>query len=218
LIRLVIADDHALMRSGMRVMLEAEEDIRVVGEAGDGRAAVEAVHHTTPDVLVTDVRMPEVDGIEATRRIVATGHPTRVLMITTFDLDRYVYAGLEAGASGFLLKDAQPGELVRAVRTVAAGDALLAPTVTRRLVEHFVGRPQTSPEVAAQIAELSERELSVLRQLARGLSNAEIGAELYLAEATVKSHITRLLAKLGLKSRTQAVVFAYEHGLVRRGG
>jgi DNA-binding NarL/FixJ family response regulator len=218
LIRLVIADDHALMRSGMRVMLDAEEDMRVVAEAADGRDAVEAVRRTTPDILVTDVRMPEVDGIEATRRIVAAGLPTRVLMITTFDLDRYVYAGLEAGASGFLLKDAKPGELVHAIRTIAAGDALLAPTVTRRLVEHFVGRPPTSPDVEARIAELSERELTVLRQLARGLSNAEIGAELYLAEATVKSHITRLLAKLGLKSRTQAVVFAYEHGLVRRSG
>ena len=216
MIRLVIADDHALMRSGMRVMLDAEEDMRVVAEAADGGDAVEAVRRTTPDILVTDVRMPEVDGIEATRRIVAAGLPTRVLMITTFDLDRYVYAGLEAGASGFLLKDAKPGELVHAVRTIAAGDALLAPTVTRRLVEHFVGRPRTSPEVEARIAELSERELTVLRQLARGLSNAEIGAELYLAEATVKSHITRLLAKLGLKSRTQAVVFAYEHRLVRR--
>jgi DNA-binding NarL/FixJ family response regulator len=218
LIRLVIADDHALMRSGMRVMLDAEKDMRVVAEAADGRDAVEAVRRTTPDILVTDVRMPEADGIEATRRIVAAGLPTRVLMITTFDLDRYVYAGLEAGASGFLLKDAKPGELVHAIRTIAAGDALLAPTVTRRLVEHFVGRPRTSPDVEARIAELSERELTVLRQLARWLSNAEIGAELYLAEATVKSHITRLLAKLGLKSRTQAVVFAYEHGLVRRSG
>jgi len=206
------------MRSGMRVMLEAEPDLRVVAEAADGRAAIEAVQRATPDVLVTDVRMPDVDGIEATRRIVAAGLPTRVLMITTFDLDRYVYAGLAAGASGFLLKDAKPGELVHAVRTIAAGDALLAPTVTRRLVEHFVGRPQTAPEVEARIAELSERELTVLRQLARGLSNAEIGAELHLAEATVKSHVTRLLAKLGLKRRTQAVVFAYEHGLVRRGG
>lgn len=217
MIRVAIADDQALVRDGMRMMLAAEPDIDVVGEAGDGREAVELVRRTTPDVVLMDVRMPELDGIEATRKLAAAGSPARVLVLTTFDLDEYVYAAMLAGASGFLLKDARREQLVAAVRTVVSGDLLVAPAVTRRLVEDFCRRPPPTagtPEVAA---DLTERELEVTRAIARGRSNAEIAQELYLGETTVKSHVANILAKLSLRDRVQIVVFAYESGLVRPG-
>ena len=217
MIRVVLADDHDLVRGGFRVMLEAEPDIRVVGEASDGRDAVEAVRRARPDVVVMDIRMPEVDGIEATRRIAAAGLPARVLVVTTFDLDEYVFAALRAGASGFLLKESKPEQLAEAVRTLAAGDALLAPPVTRRLVEHFAQTAQPDERMLAALDELTEREREVLTLVARGLSNAEVGRAIFLSETTIKTHVSRVLEKLGLKSRTQAVVAAYETGLVRVG-
>jgi DNA-binding NarL/FixJ family response regulator len=216
-IRVVIADDHSLVRGGFRVMLETEDDIRVVGEAADGRDAIDAVRRARPDVVVMDIRMPLLDGIEATRQITQADLPTRVLVVTTFDLDEYVFAALRAGAAGFLLKEATPAQLVEAVRTVADGEALLAPRVTRRLVEHFVQVPEPDRAVLGALAELTERERDVLGLIARGLSNQAIGRELFLSEATIKTHVTRVLAKLGLRSRTQAVVLAYESGLVRVG-
>lgn len=217
MIRLVIADDQSLVRGGLRAMLEVEEDLRVVGEAADGAEAVEAVRRARPDVVVMDVRMPTMDGIEATRRIVQGELGARVLVVTTFDLDEYVFAALRAGASGFLLKEARPEQLAEAVRTVAGGEALLAPSVTRRLVEHFVEGPQPDPGLTAALDELTDRERDVLEQIARGRSNVEIGRALHLSEATVKTYVTRVLSKLGLSSRTQAVVAAYESGLVAVG-
>jgi DNA-binding NarL/FixJ family response regulator len=217
MIRVLIADDHDLVRAGFRVMLEAEPDIRVVAEAADGREAVEAARRARPDVIVMDIRMPDVDGIEATRRLMAAGLDSRVLVVTTFDLDEYVFAALRAGAAGFLLKEARPDELVDAVRTLAAGNALLAPRVTRRLVEHFVERPRPDARIVAAMEELTDREREVLTQIARGMSNAEVGRALFLSEATIKTHVTRILDKLDLRSRTQAVVAAYESGLVRVG-
>lgn len=217
MIRLVIADDQSLVRGGLRAMLEVEEDLRVVGEAADGAEAVEAVRRAKPDVVVMDVRMPTMDGIEATRRIVQGELGARVLVVTTFDLDEYVFAALRAGASGFLLKEARPEQLAEAVRTVAGGEALLAPSVTRRLVEHFVEGPQPDPGLTAALDELTDRERDVLEQIARGRSNVEIGRALHLSEATVKTYVTRVLSKLGLSSRTQAVVAAYESGLVAVG-
>jgi DNA-binding NarL/FixJ family response regulator len=216
MIRILLADDQDLVREGLRMLLEAEEDMEVVGEAGDGKEALAEARRLDPDVLLMDVRMPELDGIEATARLATTGSHARVLMLTTFDLDEYVYLALKAGASGFLLKDATREQLVGAVRTIAAGESLLAPAVTRRLIEDYCRGPQPGrlPEAAEA---LSERELGVLRLLARGLSNAEIAKELFLGEATVKSHVARLLAKLGLRDRVQIVVFAYESGLVRPG-
>jgi DNA-binding NarL/FixJ family response regulator len=218
MIRVVIADDHSLVRGGFRVMLESEDDLRVVAEASDGREAVDAVHRSRPDVVLMDIRMPEVDGIEATRRIVESGVDTRVLVVTTFDLDDYVFAALRAGAAGFLLKEASPVQLAEAVRTVAAGDSLLAPRVTRRLVEHYVQGPQPDEQLLGALDELTDRERQVLGLIARGMSNADIGRELFLSEATIKTYVTRMLWKLGLSSRTQAVVAAYESGLVRAGG
>jgi DNA-binding NarL/FixJ family response regulator len=215
-VTVAIADDHELVRRGLRVMLDAEPDLTVVAEAEDGRQAVDAVRRTRPDVIVMDVQMPVLDGIEATQQIVAAGAATRVLVVTTFDLDEYVFSALRSGAAGFLLKEAKPAELARAVRTVAAGDALLAPRVTRRLVEHFAARPAATP-VGEGYKDLTARELEVLKLIARGLSNREIGAELFLSDKTVKSHVTRVLAKLGLTSRSQAVVHAYETGVVRVG-
>jgi DNA-binding NarL/FixJ family response regulator len=217
MIRIAIADDEALIRGGLRSMLEAEPDLEVVGEAASGRDAVELVRLKRPDVVLMDVRMPGMDGIAATERIVAAGLPTRVLVVTTFDLDDHVYAALRAGAGGFLLKDTDPDRLADAVRTVATGDALLSPRVTRRLVEHYVARPTPSDEDADRLSTLTEREHEILLQVARGLANAEIAAAVHLSEATVKTHVTRLLAKLDLRSRTQAVVFAYESGLIRAG-
>jgi DNA-binding NarL/FixJ family response regulator len=216
MIRILLADDQDLVREGLRMLLEAEEDMEVVGEAGDGKQALAEARRLDPDVVLMDVRMPELDGIEATARLGTTGSHARVLMLTTFDLDEYVYLALKAGASGFLLKDATREQLVGAVRTISAGESLLAPAITRRLIEDYCRGPQ--PGLLPEAAEaLSERELEVLRLLARGLSNAEIAKELFLGEATVKSHVARLLAKLGLRDRVQIVVFAYESGLVRPG-
>jgi DNA-binding NarL/FixJ family response regulator len=217
-IRLVIADDQALVRGGFRSILDGQEDLEVVAEAGDGAEAVEAVLAHAPDVVLMDVRMPVLDGIEATRRIAARLPATRVLMLTTFDVDEYVYEAMRAGASGFLLKTAPPRQLADAVRTVAAGDALLAPSVTRRLIEQFVRRPPPGSAVPPGLEELTERELEVLRLLAGARSNAEIAAELVVSEATVKSHVNRILGKLALRDRAQAIVLAYESGLVEPGG
>jgi DNA-binding NarL/FixJ family response regulator len=216
MIRVVLADDQELVREGLRMMLDAEPDITVAGEAADGNEALRAVRELDPDVVLMDIRMPNLDGIEATARVAHTGSNARVVVLTTFDLDEYVYRALKAGASGFLLKDARREELAAAVRTVAAGGALLAPEITRRLIEDYCRGPQPGhvPEAAAA---LSERELDVVRRLARGRSNAEIAAELVLSEATIKSHITRILDKLRLRDRTQVIVFAYESGLVRPG-
>jgi DNA-binding NarL/FixJ family response regulator len=213
-IRVLIADDQDLVREGLRMILEAEPDIEVVGEAGNGKQALEQARH--PDVMLMDVRMPELDGIEATALLAASGLRARVLVLTTFDLDEYVYRALKSGASGFLLKDATREQLVAGVRTVATGDAMLAPAITRRLIGDFCRGPEPGslPEVAQT---LSERELDVLRLLARGLSNTEIAGELFLSEATVKSHVARILAKLELRDRVQTVVYAYESGLIRPG-
>jgi DNA-binding NarL/FixJ family response regulator len=216
MIRVLLADDQELVRSGFRLILELADGIEVVGEAGDGRDAVRLAKELEPDVVLMDVRMPELDGIEATRRLRQAGVDARVLVLTTFDLDDYVYAAMRAGASGFLLKDAPREQLVTAVRTVARGEALLAPAVTRRLIERFVERPAPL-EAAPALAELSARELEVLRLVARGLSNAEIAGELIIGEATVKTHVARVLRKLGLRDRVQAVVLAYESGIVEPG-
>ncbi len=214
----VLADDQALVRGGFRLILEAEDDLEVVGEAENGREAVERTQALRPDVVLMDVRMPELDGIEATRRIVSSGLSTRVLVLTTFDQDEIVYEALRAGAIGFLLKSAPPARLVEAVRTVAAGEELLAPTVTRRLIEEYVRRPPPGAAVPAELAALTVREHEVLQLIARGLTNGEIAAGLYVSEATVKTHVNRVFAKLGLRDRVQAVVLAYESGLVRPGG
>jgi len=213
MIRVLIADDQELVRTGFRVILDAEPDLEVVGEAGDGRETVELVPEKCPDVVLMDIRMPNLDGIEATRRLTALPHAPRVLMLTTFDLDEYVYEALRAGASGFLLKDAGADELLHAVRVVAAGEALLSPSITRRLIADYARRPPASEQPAA-LADLTPRELEVLRLLARGLSNGEIARELVLGEATVKTHVARVFQKLDLHDRAQAVVLAYETGLV----
>jgi DNA-binding NarL/FixJ family response regulator len=217
MIRVLIADDQALVRGAFRMMLDSEADIDVVGEAENGRDAVEQARLRRPDVVLMDVRMPDLDGIEATRRLLdgADGERPRVLMLTTFDLDDYVYEAMKAGASGFMLKTAPPDQFADAVRTIARGEALLAPTVTRRLIEAFVTQPRAAS--SERLAELTERELDVLRQVARGLSNAEIADELVLGETTVKTHVNRILTKLGLRDRTQAAVLAYETGLVQPG-
>jgi DNA-binding NarL/FixJ family response regulator len=216
-IKVVLADDQALVRGGIRAILLAAGDIEIAGEAEDGATAVDVVLETHPDVVLMDVRMPKLDGIAATERIVAAGSRTRILIVTTFDLDEYVLQGLRAGASGFLLKATPPDRLPDAVRTVARGDSLLDATVTRRLVEHFLRSPTADTETERRLGELTDRELEVLRLLARGLSNADIGRGLHLSEATVKWHVTSVLAKLGVRSRVQAVVLAYETGLVRPG-
>ncbi|HEY3541726.1 MAG TPA: response regulator transcription factor [Gaiellaceae bacterium] len=213
MIRVLLADDQALVRAGFRLIVGGEADLEVAGEAGDGAEAVAAAASVSPDVVLMDVRMPELDGIEATRRIVASGGRARVLMLTTFDLDEYVVDAFRAGASGFLLKTAPPQQLVAAIRTVHEGEALLAPASTRRLIEQFA-QPR---EEAAALRELTAREAGVLRLLARGLTNAEIAAELVVEPSTVKSHVASVLAKLDLRDRVQAVVFAYEHGVVRPG-
>jgi len=217
MIRVLIADDQALVRGGFRSILTGQDDIEVVAEAEDGKQAVELAEQLRPDVVLMDIRMPGIDGIEATRRLAARGIATRVLMLTTFDVDEYVYEAMKAGASGFLLKTAPPRQLADAVRTIAAGDALLAPSVTRRLVEQFVRRPPPGTRVPAGLEELTDRERDVLKLLARARSNAEIAAELVVSEATVKSHVNRILTKLNLRDRTQAVVLAYECGLVEPG-
>ncbi|MGW2376566.1 response regulator [Kitasatospora sp. NPDC001683] len=219
-LRVVIADDQDLLRTGFRLIFKAE-GIDVVAEAADGLQAVEAVRRTSPDVVLMDIRMPELDGLEATRRIFAEipadAEPPRIIMLTTFDLDRYVYAALGAGASGFLLKDVSPEQLVGAVRQVRAGDALLAPSITRRLIERFARQDAADEALHRDLSALTPRELDVLRLLARGLSNAELAERLVLGETTVKTHVTRILFKLGLRDRAQAIVAAYESGLVRPG-
>jgi DNA-binding NarL/FixJ family response regulator len=214
-VRVLIVDDQALVRGGFRAILAAQPDLDVVGEAGSGAQAVDCVRALQPDVALVDVRMPGVDGIEATRRITASGASCRVLMLTTFDLDEYVYDAFRAGASGFLLKNVAPEDLVTAVRAVHSGDALLAPDITRRLIERFVTGPK--PAEDPRLATLSDREREVFRLVAHGLSNSEIAAALLVSHGTVKTHIGRMLAKLGLRDRVQAVVLAYESGLVRPG-
>jgi DNA-binding NarL/FixJ family response regulator len=213
-IGVLIVDDQAMMRAGLRLMLEVEPDLEVVGEAGDGHAALEAARRTSPQVVLMDVRMPRMDGIEATRRLTAPSDPPRVLVLTTFDLDEYAYQALRAGASGFLLKDAGREQLVHAVRVIAAGESLLDSAITARLIERFVLRP---PGMSDRLAALSARELEVMRLVARGLSNAEIAAQLVIGQATVKTHVTRILQKLTLRDRVQIVVAAYETGLVEAG-
>jgi len=217
-LRVVIADDQALVRTGFRMILTAD-GIDVVAEAATGADAVDAVRRTLPDVVLMDVRMPEMDGLEATRRIVseAGDRAPRVIILITFDLDRYVYAALTAGASGFLLKDVSPEQLVAGVRLVRSGDALLAPAITRRLIERYAVRDSQTATLHRDLSTLTPRELEVLRRLARGLSNAELAAQLQLSDATVKTHVARILFKLGLRDRAQAIVVAYETGLVTPG-
>lgn len=215
-ISVLIADDQVLVRTGFRVIVNAEPDLQVVGESADGLQTVEAVARLRPDVVLMDIRMPHLNGIEATRRLASQPRPPRVLILTTFDLDEYVYDALRAGASGFMLKDAGADELLHAIRVIAAGDALLAPTITRKLIEDFVRHPPANPRPAG-LAELTPRELEVLGLLAGGLSNSAIAAELILGEATVKTHVARIFSKLGLHDRAQAVVLAYESGLVQAG-
>jgi len=215
-IRVLIADDQSLVRAGFRLVLENHDGIEVVGEASNGREAVHSAGRLEPDVVLMDIRMPELDGIAATRQITAE-HPARVLVLTTYDLDEYVYDALQAGASGFLLKDTPPTQLVDGIRAVASGEALLAPTVTRRLIEEFARIGPSRPAAPAALEELTPRELEVLQLLARGLSNAEIAGRLVLSDTTVKTHVTHLLGKLGLRDRVQAVVLAYESGLVTPG-
>jgi DNA-binding NarL/FixJ family response regulator len=216
-IRVVLVDDQAMVRTGLRMVLAAEPDIEVVGEAADGAAGVRVVTETVPDVVLLDVRMPGMDGLEAARRIIAADLPTKVVVLTTFDEDEYVAAALRAGVSGFLLKVAPPEDLVVAVRTVAAGQGLLDPAVTLRVIESFAAAPTPDPTRARALAQLTERETDVLALVAAGLTNAEIAARLYLGEATVKTHVSRVLLKLGLRDRVQAVAFAYESGLITPG-
>ena len=218
-VRVVIVDDQALVRAGFRMILEAEPDIEVVGEAADGGEAIEECLRLSPDVVLMDVRMPEMDGIEATRRLLEHGDAeTKVVMLTTFDMDEYVYDTLRVGASGFLLKDVPPEQLVAGIRSVASGDALLAPSVTRRVIEEFVRRPPASVRALPErLSELTARELEVLKLVARGLSNAEIANTLFVSETTVKTHVAHVLMKLDLRDRVQAVVLAYESGLVQPG-
>ncbi|HEU0239229.1 MAG TPA: response regulator transcription factor [Micromonosporaceae bacterium] len=218
MIRVLLADDQVLVRTGLRTILEDADGFTVVGEASDGAEAVARCAELRPDVVLMDVRMPNVDGIEATRRTRAQPNPPRVLMLTTFDLDEYVYAGLRAGASGFLLKDVLAADLVSAIRAVVAGDAVVAPSATRRLIERFLnsGR-QPGRDTTRRLAGLTEREREVLALMARGLSNAEIADHLFLSEGTVKTHVSHLLGKLGLRDRVQAVVLAYETGVIRPG-
>jgi DNA-binding NarL/FixJ family response regulator len=210
-IRVLVADDQSMVRAGFRMLLAGEEDIEVVAEASNGLEAVGMAARYHPTVVLMDIRMPELDGLEATRRILAADDAPRVLILTTFDLDEYVYEALRAGASGFVLKDDPPEQLIAAVRTVAAGDALLSPTITKRVIREFARIPRPAPP--KEVADLSDRELEVLRLIARGLSNAEIGQELYIGDTTVKTHVTHILQKLNLRDRVQAVVLAYQTGL-----
>ena len=210
-IRVLVADDQSMVRAGFRMLLSGQEDIEVVAEASNGLEAVEKAARFDPDVVLMDIRMPELDGLEATRRILAADGTTRILVLTTFDLDEYVYEALRAGASGFVLKDDPPEQLLAAIRTVAAGDALLSPTVTKRVIEQFTRIPRPTPP--KELDELSARERDVLRLVARGLSNAEIGQELFISETTVKTHVTHVLHKLNLRDRVQAVVLAHQSGL-----
>lgn len=212
-IRVALADDQAMIRAGFRMIVEAQPDMAFAGEAADGHEAIELVRREHPDVILMDIRMPRVDGIEATRQVAGQ---TRVVILTTFELDEYVFDALAAGASAFLLKAAPPEDLLRAIRVVASGDALLAPSVTRRLIEEFARRPEPAARTAKRLEGLTERELEVLRELARGHTNAEIAARLHVAETTVKTHVAHLLDKLELRDRVQAVILAYEAGIVDR--
>ena len=215
-VRVLLCDDQALVRSGFRMVLEAREDMQVVGEAENGAEAVALAAQRRPDVILMDVRMPVMDGVEATRRLARTGTSARIVILTTFDSDEYVYEALRAGASGFLLKDVQPGQLIDAIRVVARGEALLAPSVTRRLLDRFAHTlPDRAGTAPPPLAELTERELEVLTLLASGLSNAELAERLFLSETTVKTHVSSILRKLDLRDRVQAVVLAYQAGLVR---
>jgi DNA-binding NarL/FixJ family response regulator len=215
-IRVLVADDQALVRAGFRMLLADEEEIEVVAEAGNGVEAVEKAARFRPSVILLDIRMPELDGLEATRRIIAEDPGARILILTTFDLDQYIYEALRAGASGFVLKDDPPEQLIEAIRTVAAGDALLSPAVTRRVIEQFTRIPR--PTRPPGLDELTTREREILCLIARGLSNAEIGAQLYIGETTVKTHVTHVLQKLDLRDRVQAVVLAYQTGLLDQSG
>lgn len=217
MIRVLIADDEALIRDGFRLILGSRPDIEVIAEAAGGAEAVDLTRQHRPDVVLMDVRMPDLDGIGATKRIVSSGLPSRVLMLTTFDNDEYVYEAMRVGASGFLLKTVPTDRLFESIRLIAAGEALLAPEITRRLIEDFVRRPAPGGAHAAVLSRLTDREREVLREVARGLSNAEIATGLFLSEATVKTYISRILTKLGLRDRVQAVVLAYESGLVAPG-
>ncbi|HEY6472007.1 MAG TPA: response regulator transcription factor [Acidimicrobiales bacterium] len=216
-ITVVVADDQSLVRAGFRMILEADPDLRIVAEACDGSEAVEASRHSRPDVVLMDIRMPVMDGLEATRRIMKLPDPPRVLILTTYDTDEYVFEAIVIGASGFLLKDTAPEDLLSGIRTIANGDSLLSPSVTRRLIEAFVQDHPTPATPPAGLQSLTERELQILQLLARGLSNAEIAEELYLSSATIKTHVARVLDKLGVRDRVQAVVVAYETGVVRPG-
>jgi DNA-binding NarL/FixJ family response regulator len=216
-VRVLIADDQALVRAGFRRLLESEPGIEVVGEAADGLQAIEIARRHTTDVVLMDIRMPRLDGLEATRRLLAHDGTTRVVILTTFDLDEYVFEAIRSGASGFLLKDSPPDQLIAAIHIVAGGEALLAPAITKRLIEEFARRP-TPRSSAPGLDELTPRELDVVKRLARGLSNAEIAAELVVSEATIKTHVGHLLMKLDLRDRVQVVVLAYECGLVLPGG
>jgi DNA-binding NarL/FixJ family response regulator len=218
LIRIVLVDDQELVRTGFRMVLDAQPDMQVVGEAGDGLAALDLARRLHADVMVMDARMPRLDGVEATRQIRQAGDRPRVLMLTTFDLDEYAFAALKAGASGFLLKDVPPDELLFAIRAVHSGDSVVAPSTTRRLIDQFASMlPGGELEAPDELADLTDREREVLTLLAQGLSNSEIATRLFVSEATVKTHVGRVLAKLSLRDRVQAVVFAYEYGLVRAG-
>jgi DNA-binding NarL/FixJ family response regulator len=218
MIRLVLADDQDLVREGLRMMLDAEPDLQVVGEARTGREALAQTRLVDPDVVLMDIRMPDLDGIEATGQLVGSNARARVLILTTFNLDEHVYRAMRAGASGYLLKDGTREQLAAAVRTVAAGDALLAPAITRRLIQEFCRTPPADTARGEAAGRLTDREVEILRRVSRGLSNTEIAGEMHLADATVKSHIARILAKLDLRDRVQIVVFAYESGIVRAGG
>jgi DNA-binding NarL/FixJ family response regulator len=219
-IRVLLVDDQPLLRLGFRTVLDQQPDLEVVGEAGDGRQAIAMTRTLKPDVVLMDVRMPVMDGIEATRQIVASGSSARVLVLTTFDLDEYVFAALRAGASGFLIKDAMPADLTNGIRVVASGDAAVAPGVTRRLIEKFAGEPsvpQRRPAADSRIESLTGRERDVLAEMARGRSNKEIAESIFVSETTVKVHVGHILTKLGLRDRAQVIVFAYENGVVRPG-
>jgi DNA-binding NarL/FixJ family response regulator len=217
LIRIVLVDDQELVRAGFRMVLDAQPDMQVVGEAGDGIGAIDLARRQHADVMVMDARMPRLDGVEATRRIRQAGDLPRVLMLTTFDLDEYAFAALKAGASGFLLKDVPPEELLFAIRAVHSGDSVVAPSTTRRLIDQFAALLPSGEATPDELAELTDREREVLTLIAQGLSNAELARRLFVSEATVKTHVGRVLAKLSLRDRVQAVVYAYEHGLVRAG-
>jgi len=216
-LKVFVAEDEALVRGGLVALLELEPDLELAGEAADGAAAVEGVLRTHPDIVLMDVRMPALDGIEATKRILSAGSKARIVMVTTFDQDEYVYKALQAGASGFLLKALAPERLAAAIRTIASGESVLDPALTRRLIEEYLVRPEPDARLAARLEDLTDREREVWLLLADGKSNAEMGSDLFLSDATIKSHVTRLLSKLGVRSRVGAVVLAYESGLVRPG-